>query len=250
MEEQKQSKMRINRFLAQCGLGSRRQCDRLVEEGHVRVNGQTVASLGMRVTPGVDAVEYRGKTLRPVREKEYVAYHKEPGTVVTATDPEGRPTIYDALAQSGRRYDELRYVGRLDLESEGLLLLTNDGDLVHRLTHPRYHVKKSYRVRISRPLRDHHARIMVEEGVVSEGQTLRAGAVRLCRGIPEGEHWYEIDLYEGKKRQIRRIFDSMGYRVIRLIRMQFGVVKLGDLSPGAVRPLGEREIAGLMKLGW
>jgi pseudouridine synthase len=243
-------KMRINRYLAQCGLGSRRQCDRLVEEGRIRVNGKTVASLGMRVIPGQDVVEYRGKKLSPVETIEYVAYHKERGTVVTALDPEGRPTIYDALAETGRRYDELRYVGRLDLDSEGLLLLTNDGDLVHRLTHPRYHVKKSYRVQIDKPLSDEHARVMVDEGVVSEGQRLHAGAVRPVSGAPVREHWYGVDLYEGKKRQIRRIFDGLGYRVIRLIRLQFGVVKLDGLLPGEVRPLTEREVAGLKKLGW
>lgn len=243
--------IRLNRYLAQCGLGSRRACDRIIAEGKIRIDGKQVTELGTRIDPDVVSVSYCGKTVQEVRAKEYVAYHKSKGSVVTAHDPQGRETIYSALRNRGFSCDHLRYVGRLDRNSEGLLILTNDGRLVHALTHPRFHVKKVYRVRIDKPLAAQHQTQMIEEGVVSQGQQLHAGAIRKIHlQETQNQYWYEIDLYEGKNRQIRRMFETLGYAIIRLKRVQFGVIKLRDLPRGQLRHLSEREVKGLMNLGY
>lgn len=243
--------IRLNRYLAQCGLGSRRECDRIIAAGRVYINGKKVTELGTKVCLERDVVEHAGRTMARVRGLEYYAYHKSRGSVVTARDPEGRTTIYDALTDAGLSAAHLRYVGRLDRNSEGLLLLTNDGDLIHALTHPRFHIKKVYRVRVDRPVMREDMERMVKEGIESDGQLLRAGAVRLVED-PGGkdEHWYEVDLYEGKNRQIRRMFEGLNYKVQRLRRIQFGVIKLRGLRRGAYRPLMEREVKGLKNLGY
>ncbi|MBD3392085.1 MAG: pseudouridine synthase [Chitinivibrionales bacterium] len=242
--------VRLNRYLAQCGLGSRRECDRLIAAGSVAVNGTTVKELGTRVDLSRDTVTVAGKRAGRALPLQYVACHKSRGIMVTAKDPQGRETVYDALGKKGFNASHLKYVGRLDRDSEGLLLMTNDGDLVHALTHPRFHIKKSYLVRIERKLLPEHAGQMTGAGVRSNGQTLTAGKVspRETEGIT-GEHWYVVDLYEGKNRQIRRMFESFGYEIIRLKRTQFGTVKLGSLRRGSYRFLEPREIAGLRRLG-
>ncbi len=248
LESKQATGIRLNRYLAKCGLGSRRSAEQLITGGRIVVNGVKVTDLATTVAPGRDKVEYRGKQLEPVRELEYVAYHKPKGTVTTRSDPEGRKTVYDAIRErSGKDISHLRHVGRLDLNSEGLLLLTNDGDLIHALTHPRYHVKKVYHARISRPMAPEDIERMRGEGVESEGDILHAGSIRR---LPETQgHWYEVALYEGKNRQIRRMFEGLGYDVLRLRRVQFGVVRLGELPLGRGRKLDEREIAGLRNLG-
>lgn len=252
-ESEAAARIRINRYLAQCGLGSRRACERLVTGGRVYVNGQRVTDLAFTVDPPRDSVEYKGKELRPLRRLEYIAYHKPAGPVVTRSDPQGRATIYDDISSAtGRDMGHLRYVGRLDRDSEGLLLLTNDGDLVHALTHPRFHVKKIYHVRIDRPLDPRHVRTMVEDGVVSAGDRLHAArVVPLYRTAGASErNWYEVHLFEGKNRQIRRMFEAFGYRIERLVRVRFASVKLAGLPPRAVRPLSEREVGALRNVGY
>ena len=259
---ERNSLIRLNRYLAQCGLGARRKCDELIAAGHIFVNGEKVTGLGTKVDPEKDAIEYRGKRVKPVRKLEYLAYFKPRGVMVTRNDPEKRETVYDALRKAGIDADHLNYVGRLDYASEGLLLLTNDGDLVHALTHPRFHIKKVYRVRLGKPLRDEDRNRLIQ-GVVSEGQVLHAGNVRVysqaesrdraVRGADRetGEqYWYEVDLYEGKNRQIRRMFEELGYDIRRLRRVQFGSVKIGELNAGECRKLTEREIAGLKASGY
>jgi pseudouridine synthase len=142
-------------------------------------------------------------------------------------------------------------VGRLDLDSEGLLLLTNDGDMVHALTHPRFGIKKTYLVSVDRRIEQRHQALMTGEGVVSGDQRLRAGRiVFLDPEKADGGNWYEIDLYEGKNRQIRRMMESSGYSVIRLRRIQFGVIKLRELACGVWRELASREVHGLLNLGY
>jgi 23S rRNA pseudouridine2605 synthase len=239
--------VRLNRYLAQCGLGARRKCDDLIKSGRVFVNGRKVAELGVKVLPG-DRVEYRGKHLSPVRRLDYFAYHKPASVMVTKNDPEGRVTVYQAIQQGGSDVSHCNYIGRLDFASEGLLLLTNDGGLIHALTHPRYRIKKVYRVQIERnlPAAD---REKLLSGIESEGQVLHAGDVRPA-AVKPGNHWYEVDLYEGKNRQIRRMFEALGYRVMRLLRTQFASVRLGDLAPGGLRPLTAREIAALKSAGF
>jgi 23S rRNA pseudouridine2605 synthase len=238
--------IRLNRYLAQCGLGARRKCDELIRSGHVFVNGKKVIELGTRVSPA-DSVEYRGRKATRVRPPEYWAYHKPVAIMVTKSDPEGRATVYEQLKKNGISADHLNQVGRLDYSSEGLLLLTNDGALIHALTHPRYHIKKTYHVLLDRPLAGIDRKNLLD-GIESEGQILHAGEIRAaCCG--RNEHWYEVDLYEGKNRQIRRMFGALHYRILRLVRTRFACVKLGDLAPGTCRTLSMREIAALKAAG-
>jgi pseudouridine synthase len=243
--------IRLNRYLAQCGLGSRRSVERLISSGHIFLNGAKVTSLGTTLDPAADTVVYKGKTLNAVRRLEYFAYHKPAGVIVTKADPEGRETVFDAVAKdNGIDVRHCNYVGRLDVNSEGLLLITNDGSLIHGLTHPRFQIKKVYLVKVDRAIDPEHAGQMEKTGIESEGQTLHAGAVRRIAQGPDSGIWYEITLYEGKNRQIRRMLDVFGYTILRLVRIQFGSVKLVDLKPCAIRPLTTREIASLAATGY
>jgi 23S rRNA pseudouridine2605 synthase len=244
------SLIRLNRYCAQCGLGSRRHCDELIASGKIVVNGRAVGELGTKVDPLHDTIEYKGCVVRPLSSANHVAYHKPRGVIVTSSDPQGRTTVFDSLSRLGFDTSGLRYIGRLDVDSEGLLVLTSDGSLVHALTHPRYHIKKVYEVCIDKRFPVAHARKLVDEGVESEGQLLRAGDVASMNLATTEGHWYRVDLYEGKKRQIRRMFESLGYAVIRLKRVQFASVKLADLAPGAARQLSDREVAALMAAGY
>jgi 23S rRNA pseudouridine2605 synthase len=244
-EEPKPGAVRLNRYLAQSGLGARRKCDELIRSGHVYVNGIKVTDLATRVAPD-DVVAYRGRTLEPVRQLEYIAYHKPAAVMVTRQDPEGRPTVYDAMREVGFTAEHLNYVGRLDCNSEGLLLFTNDGSLIHALTHPRYNIKKVYHVALDRALTDEDRDRLIR-GIESDDQILHAGQVRT---VSTSTFEYEVDLYEGKNRQLRRMFEALDYKIMRLIRIIFASVKLGDLRPGAVRPLTAREIAALQHAGY
>lgn len=239
--------IRLNRFLAQCGLGARRKCDELIESGHVFVNGVKTKQLGVKVSP-TDKVEYRGSEVKPLQRLEYWAYFKPRGVMVTKTDPEGRPTLFQALAKSGFNAAHLNYIGRLDYLSDGLLLLTNDGSLIHALTHPRYQIKKVYEVQVNRMLHDEDREKLLS-GITSEGQLLRAGAVKRTGG-DTSRFWYEITLYEGKNRQLRRMFEALTYQVLHLRRTIFASVKIGDQVEGTVRPLTEREVGALKAAGF
>jgi 23S rRNA pseudouridine2605 synthase len=239
--------IRLNRFLAQCGLGARRKCDELIESGHVFINGAKVKQLGVQVYP-TDTVEYRGTAIKPLQRLEYWAYFKPRGVMVTKIDPEGRPTLYQALAKSGFNAAHLNYIGRLDYLTDGLLLLTNDGSLIHALTHPRYQIKKVYEVQVNRMLHDDDREKLLD-GITSEGQLLRAGAVKRTGGDTT-RFLYEVTLYEGKNRQLRRMFEALTYQVVHLRRTIFASVKLGDQVEGTVRPLTEKEIGALKAAGF
>lgn len=249
MDEQQPT--RLNKFLSQCGIGSRRKADELIAGGKIYVNGSRVTELGVRIIPGKDKVEYWGKQIKPFHALEYYAYYKPRNVVVTKMDPEKRETIYEALKKSGFELEHLNYVGRLDFGSEGLLLLTNDGDLIHALTHPRFQVKKVYMVKIDRLLNDEERQRLID-GIESNGQILHAGEIReISEDSPERKQfWYEVDLYEGKNRQIRRMFEALDILVGRLRRIQFGSVKLGEMQPGDLRKLTEREMASLRNIGY
>jgi 23S rRNA pseudouridine2605 synthase len=244
-------KIRLNRYLAQCGIDSRRKADELIRSGNVYVNDLKVAELGTMVVPGVDKVEYRGKEVHPLKTLEYYAMFKPRNVMVTRNDPEGRETVYDIFRKEGIEAGHLNYVGRLDFLSEGLLLFTNDGDLIHAVTHPRYSIKKVYQVKIDSELTQEHIDRLIE-GIESEGQVLHAGAVRNVT-LPMDDRkqfWYEVDLFEGKNRQIRRMFDVLGIKVGRLRRVRFSCVKIGDMQPGMIRKLTSSEIAGIKATGY
>lgn len=251
MQDNDKECVRLNRYLASCGLGSRRKCDQLILGGHIFVNGLKVTELGMKVCPSKDTVEHYGKKVIPLRKLTYIAFNKPRGIMVTKNDPEGRPTVYDALRDAGGDFDYLNYVGRLDFNSEGLLLLTNDGDLIHALTHPRYQIKKVYAVKIERTLEKAEIQKLIE-GIESDGQTLHAGSVRnISEQLDDRKQfWYEIVLFEGKNRQIRRMLESLGILISKLRRIQFGSVKLDDLKTGEYRFLTEKEISALKNSGY
>jgi 23S rRNA pseudouridine2605 synthase len=231
--------MRLNRYLAACGLGSRRKCEELVLAGRVRVNGAP-AALGMRVGPG-DAVLLDGSRVTPETAGGVWLLHKPAGYVCTASDERGRPTVLDLAREKGLR-GRLFPVGRLDLDTTGLLLLTNDGELAFRLTHPSHGVEKEYEARIAGPLpADSVARLRA-------GIELDDGPTSPCRVDQEScapGALVRLVLHEGRKRQVRRMLAAVGAAVAGLRRVRVGPIQLGDLQPGALRAATDEELAAL-----
>jgi 23S rRNA pseudouridine2605 synthase len=227
--------VRLNQFLASAGFGSRRSCEKLIEEGRVSINGKIVTQLATRVSPD-DSVAVNHKKIH--REKSLtVLLHKPAGYLCTTTETEGR-TIYELLP---RGWPRLSYVGRLDKESEGLLLLTNDGELNQRLTHPTYKLPKIYEVILDREF-DFSLADKLKKGLIVEGKKGRFDAIyRLGRtGI-------KVVLTQGIKRQIRLMLEMVGYRVKKLVRTEMGGLKLGSLPAGQWRILSEKEIERCFK---
>lgn len=223
--------MRLNRFLASAGLGSRRAVEALVEAGRVTVNGGVVTELATVVGEG-DVVKVDGRAVRP-QAGLVLLFHKPRGAVCSR-EPQGAPrTVFDYLPPGMPR---LFYVGRLDAESEGLLILTNRGDLAQRLMHPSHRIEKAYRVKLDKPLEEEDRRKM-EKGFVIEPGFARAESVRRLAGS-----WVEVVLTQGLNRQIRLMFWRLGYNVDRLIRTRIGRLLLGKLKPGQSEPLDELEI--------
>lgn len=231
---------RLQKYLAACGIGSRRYCEGLIADGAVRVDGQVVLTPAFKVAPARQRVTVAGRPVFPA-PMAYWALHKPAGYVTTCRDPQGRRTFLDLLPRDiGRVYP----VGRLDYDSEGLLLATNDGELALRLAHPRYEVEKRYRVLLDRPLDDGALRRLVK-GLRIEGVEMRLAEIAPVGGSLFDGPVYEIRLREGRNRQIRRMMEAVGRRVRRLQRTQLGPLRLGSLKPGAARPLTTRELAAL-----
>jgi len=233
------SEWRLQKYLAACGVGSRRYCEGLIADGAVRVDGQLVLTPAIKVAPARQRVTVAGRPVFPA-PNAYWALNKPAGYVTTCRDPQGRRTFLDLLPRDiGRVYP----VGRLDYDSEGLLLATNDGELALRLAHPRYEVEKRYRALLDRPL-DAGAMRRLVEGLRIEGVRMRLAGI-VPAGARAGGPEYEIRLREGRNRQIRRMMEAVGRRVRRLRRTQLGPLRLGGLKPGAARPLTARELAAL-----
>ena len=236
------SRMRVARFLAAAGLGSRRRCETYVQEGRVRVNGVLVTSPGDRVDPSRDRVEVDGREVSLSGERVTIMVHKPTGHLTTCSDPQGRPTVLDLLPESIRDRGVFP-VGRLDKDTEGLLLLTDDGDLAFRLTHPRYGVEKTYRVWVRGTVTDGDVK-RLESGIpLGERTSAPARVTNLRRGRDASE--LELAIHEGRKRQVRRMMRGVGCRVVRLIRVKFGPLTLGELPPGGWRFLERDELAEL-----
>ena len=237
---------RLQKYLARCGVASRRHAEALIVAGEVMVNGRIVNELGVRVDPERDIVRVRGERVQPERRPVYLLLNKPLGVVTTVTDPEGRETVLDLLPPQWR--DQRVYpVGRLDLYTEGLLLLTNDGALALRLTHPRYALTKEYHALVrGRPDAETLARF--ERGLMLPGETRPTAPARawlLGPGDDEATTWVAAELHEGRNRQARRMFDAIGYHAVRLRRVRVGPLTLGDLRPGEARPLTARELNAL-----
>ena len=233
---------RLQKILARHGLGSRRSVEALIREGRVRVDG-AVAELGRRADPTASLLTVDGVPLPPLPPARTLLLHKPRGVLVTASDERGRETVFDLLDDPPA---SLRHVGRLDRDSEGLLLLTTNGELAHRLTHPRYRVDKTYEALVE-GVPDASALDRLREGVeLDDGPTAPAEA-ELLRRDGDGS-WLRVVLHEGRKRQLRRMLDAVGHPVRRLIRRSVGGLDLGGLAPGASRPLGAAEERALLTL--
>jgi 23S rRNA pseudouridine2605 synthase len=232
---------RLNKFLAHAGVGSRRHCDELILGGRVSVDGQVVRELGTRIEPE-QQVAVDGKPLREER-LVYWLVHKPRGYLCTNHDPAGRPRAVDLLTHVPQR---VYTVGRLDEDSEGLLLMTNDGDLAHRLMHPRFGIRKKYLVQVAGRPREAELDRLVQGVWLSEG---RVSAQKVRKIKTQGEStWLEVVLSEGKNREVRRMLAQLGHKVMRLRRLSLGPVRLDRLRPGKSRPLGIDEIARLKEL--
>jgi pseudouridine synthase len=231
--------MRLNQYLAACGMGSRRRCEALVRAGRVRVN-DAPGELGTRVQAG-DVVRVDGRVARPEARGAVWLLHKPRGVLSAARDARGRPTVLDLARRAGIRV-RLFPVGRLDLDTTGLLLLTNDGDLAHRLLHPSWEVEKEYEARIAAPL-DEPALRALRRGIdLEDGPTAPAQVRQVRRG---GAVIVRLVLHEGRKRQVRRMLAAVGAPVQALHRVRVGPLRLGRLAPGELRPLLPAERAAL-----
>jgi 23S rRNA pseudouridine2605 synthase len=237
--------MRLQRFLARAGVASRRGSEDLMTAGRVSVNGSVVMELGSKVDPAVDEVRVDGTVVRLADGPTYLALNKPTGYVTTMKDPQGRPTVADLFPEGAPA--GLFPVGRLDADSEGLLLLTTDGDLAHFLLHPRHHVEKTYRAEVD-GVPDEGDLAALREGVLlDDGATAPAKAA--VTGTRSGGAIVELTIREGRKRQVRRMLSSVGHPVVRLTRVAFGPVDLGTLEPGAVRALSDVEVDALRASG-
>ncbi|HYE33579.1 MAG TPA: pseudouridine synthase, partial [Methylomirabilota bacterium] len=232
--------VRLQKFLADAGVASRRASEEVILEARVKVNGQVVKTLGTKIDPEHDSISLDGKQLKPKR-KLYIALHKPAGFICSRLDPENRPCAQELLPAEWR---EVYSVGRLDYDSEGLLLFTNDGDFSLKLTHPRYGIQKIYHVTVRGQAEQSHVRAM-EKGIYHEGELLRAHRARVLHSA-SGGGLLEVILMQGKNREVRRMCEAQGLKVDRLVRVQIGSVKLGELPRGRWRALSPAEVTGLL----
>ena len=236
------AKQRLQKIIAAAGLASRRQAEKWIEQGRVSVN-DCLATLGESADPEVDTIEVDGESIGRPERKVYVLLNKPVGYVTTMRDPEGRPVVTDLLDDVSERVVP---VGRLDLTTEGLLLLTNDGDLAQKLAHPSFHVKKTYLARV-RGILDPETINKLEKGVtLDDGVTAPARAE--CTRTVGNHSWLKITIHEGRNRQVRRMCETLGYSVSRLKRIGYAFLKEGDLETGHFRFLTTGEVAKLKSL--
>lgn len=232
--------MRLQKFMAEAGVASRRKCEEYISAGLVKINGAT-AHIGDQIDPLKDRVEYCGKLLRPAEKRVVFAFYKPRGVMCTASDPQGRATIMDYFkAEPYRLYS----VGRLDYDSEGLLLMTNDGELAYKLTHPKFIVDKTYHVVTDGVLTN--AEIAKLEAGVDIGDGLTNPArVSQVHALHNGNTSFDITIHEGRNRQVRRMVEAVGHKTLVLKRTKEGAVSIGFMQPGEYRPLSDDEIKAL-----
>ncbi len=234
--------VRLQKVMASAGVASRRVCEEMIAEGRVEVDGQVVTELGVRIDPKTAVIHVDGLRIQLDENLVYMVFNKPKGVVSTMEDPEGRPCISDFLRnQQGER---LFHVGRLDVATEGLLLLTNDGELANRLTHPSYEVPKTYLVQVRGPF-PQGIGAKLKEGVELEDGFASVDSFRLVDSTP-GHVLIEVVLHSGKNRIVRRLFDAVGFPVLRLVRVKVGPIGLGDQRQGSIRNLGKQEVGHLL----
>jgi 23S rRNA pseudouridine2605 synthase len=235
---------RVQKLIARAGVCSRRDAEQRIREGRVTINGR-VAELGDQADPAADAIKVDGKRLKPEQPARYILLNKPVGVVTTTEDPEGRPTVIDLIRPKvgGRLFP----VGRLDYASEGLVLLTNDGDLAMRVSHPRYGVMREYMVKV-RGVPDEGDRGRLAAGTVIEGQKVVPHEVTLVRVTATGVNsWWKVIVGEGKTHEVREMFKRLGHPVQRLLRVAIGPLRDPDLRPGAFRDLADTEVDSLRR---
>ena len=238
------SLIRLQKILADAGIASRRASEQLILDGRVSVDGNQIFELGSKFDPEISKVEVDGEAIKLNKVKTYLAFYKPRGVISTMSDPEGRPNLGDFFEE---RNERLFHVGRLDKESEGLILLTNDGTLTHRATHPSYGMNKKYLLEIEGQfLKEHIDQLL--KGVVLEDGMARALEVKVVREVNPKHHWVEVSIHEGRFHIIRRMFEFLEIVVIRLIRTEFGPISIGEIKEGRWRALNSVELDNLYKV--
>jgi 23S rRNA pseudouridine2605 synthase len=235
--------MRLNKFLAQAGIASRRQADQMIKAGRVLLNDSIITEMGIQVNPTIDLVKIDGQPVALKEEYEYLILNKPPGYLSTVSDPFDRPTVMNLLPQGNTR---LYPVGRLDLDTSGLLFFTNDGELALALTHPRHLVEKVYQVKVSGIPDNQKIQNLVTGVLLGDGLT--APAKIALEGIEDGNAIIKITIREGRKRQIKRMMLAIGHPVISLHRVAVGPLRLGDLKQGEYRRPTDIELTELIEL--
>ena len=235
---------RLQKLLSQAGIASRREAETLIVAGRVKLNGQVVTELGTKADPATDQIEVDGKPVRPVSGKIYLLLYKPVGYLTTLKDPEGRPIVTDLLKDvTSRVYP----VGRLDYNTEGLLLLTNDGDWANRLSHPRHEVDKEYLVRVRGKVTPDQVKRMAAGVELEDGTT--APAKVFLASESDNNSWLSVTIHEGRYRQVRRMCEAVSLAVVRLKRIRYGFLELGELKPGEYRHLTQAEVERLLQPG-
>jgi 23S rRNA pseudouridine2605 synthase len=231
-------KERIQKILANAGIASRRRAEEYIRQGRVRVDGQVVTEMGQQADPGRQRIELDGKPVIKREKPVYILLNKPRGYVSTLSDPQGRPIITELLPGISERVFP---VGRLDLDSEGALLLTNDGELAHRILHPSFEVKKTYIVRVTgKPQIDLLKKL--EQGIVIEGKRTWPAKIKMVAG-DQASSTFEVIIHEGRKRQIRKMFAAISHPVMQLRRVAYGNLQLADLPPGKYRLLSRKDLS-------
>lgn len=235
--------VRLQKYMADCGVGSRRKCEEWIADGQVSVNGQRVTELGTKVDPETDLVSFRGKVLRRQSKKVVIMLHKPAGYVTTSRDQFGRPSVCDLVKVPGLR---LYPVGRLDYQTTGLVLLTNDGELDHDLTHPSHHLPRVYEATLHGVLDEEALHALCHGVKLDDGYITRPAIVKMI-SQKEQSCKAEFTLFEGKNHQVRRMAKAVGHPVLNLRRVAFGPISLGSLQEGHWRYLSEDEIGSLRR---
>lgn len=234
---------RLQKIIANAGIASRRRAEELVREGRVTVNGEVITKLGTKADENKDHIKVDGRLIHKKERDIYLVLNKPKGFITSHEDPQGRPTVADLLrGVKGRVYP----VGRLDYNSEGLIIFTNDGDLAQRLTHPSHEVAKTYMVKVDGHLKDEEIE-KIEKGVRLEDGPTAPTSVRKIRRTEENS-WVEVKIHEGRNRLVRRMFEKIGHPVLKLKRTRIGNLELGDLPSGSYRFLAGEEVASLKRI--
>jgi 23S rRNA pseudouridine2605 synthase len=232
------AEMRLNKIIADAGITSRRGADELIADGRVTVDGRPIRELGAKIDPDNHEVAVDGETIRRSLTKSYLVLHKPKGVLSTMYDPEGRPSLADFI---DLRKERLFHVGRLDKDSEGLILLTNDGDLTFRATHPSFGLEKTYIIEFEGRLETGVDKVLLK------GVELEDGMGRVLSFKQLSANWIEVKIHEGRYHIIRRLMEAVGVEVLRLIRTNFGPISLGDTPEGRWRDLNETELFNIQK---